>query len=69
MPTLMLDDPRTRSLLRERDEWRTRKDQFFVLRASACREEDDDNLVWFTREYEHALMQYRAACDALDLRN
>jgi hypothetical protein len=69
MPTSILNDPRAASLAQEREEWRTRKDQFFILRQNACREEDDDNLAWFTREYEYALTQYRAACDALDLRN
>ncbi len=69
MPMSLGNDPRTYSLLRARDEWRTRQDQFFLLRLNAFRKEDDDNLAWFTREYEDALANYRAACDALDLRN
>jgi hypothetical protein len=71
METLMpiTASPLTVTLLREREEWRTRKDQFFVLRQNAFREEDDDNLVWFTHEYELALTRYRAVCDALDLLN
>lgn len=66
---LSVSDARTVSLMNTREEWRTRKAQFFALRQNAFREEDDDNLAWFTQEYEHALQNYRAACDALDLRN
>lgn len=69
MLTQSLTDPRNLSLMNAREEWRNRKDQFFALRQNAFREEDDDNLAWFTREYEYALQHYRAACDALDLRN
>ncbi len=69
MPFSIQANPSTLSLARERDEWRARKDQFFVLRQNACREEDDDNLAWFTQQYENALAHYRAACEALDLRN
>jgi hypothetical protein len=67
MFTPSLEDPRTLDLLREREEWRMKKDRFLSLKLHACREEEDDNLAWLEREYEYALAQYRATCRALDV--